>query len=259
MQSSLLQKNLVNHTVESSINTMTVSHLSRCGWSSIIPTPIDTGYPAHSAASSGNQRLLSMLIQEGQCGVNDKDPNEATPAHLAAIGGHRECLQWLIDHGADMSLKNSTHETPLDIARKYAHTDCLVLLAEGEESVGVDGAVEPEALAKAEEEVTELERLLQVARAKHQQLGGVWREEEEWTKQKEELVSQLELERERREGLEVELDRLRRQLQQATSQLELIEVARTTSNHSHGGQKAQKKSSKMRNSTGGTFVRIDHL
>lgn len=42
-------------------------------------------YPAHAAASVGNLQLLSMLIQEGHCGVNDRNTNSATPAHKGQI------------------------------------------------------------------------------------------------------------------------------------------------------------------------------
>ncbi len=188
------------------------------------PSPVGKEFPAHSAASRGNLRLLRMVIEEGKCRVDDGDPNGDTPSHLAAAAGKVACLQWLVDYGADVSLRNCAGQTPLDIARKSNQIECLAILVSGEAEEGDDVGesvteASPERLAKAGEKVEHLERLLGVARAHYHKLGGVLREDEdEWRGRVEELTTQLEFERERREGLEVELDCLRRQFHQSVGQ-----------------------------------------
>ncbi len=196
----------------------------------LLLSPFASGkeYPAHSAASHGDLRLLSMAVEEGKCQVNDKDPSGATPAHAAAEAGKTVCLQWLVDHGADTSLRNNASETPLDLAVKSSQVECIAILSNEDRTPGEgDDISRPgleassETIATAGEKVEQLEKLLAVARARYQELGGVLREEQragEWRGVVEELSLQLEAERERREELEVELDCLHQQLHESVGQ-----------------------------------------
>jgi ankyrin repeat domain-containing protein 42 len=215
-------------------------------------------YPAHVAAYHGSLQLLSMLIDEGHCGINDQDMWGATPAHKAAGNGHIKCLQWLLDSAADVHLRNRNGETPKDIARKFGKVDCFALLG-GEEDPSADAYEEDSAVETVADElakdralkrVGDLLQSLEMAKAHLKQLGGVSEDdvqrENEMNEHKrvvDKLLRDMERERIRREELEMEVDRLRLKLHQAQERVTLLEeTLRQEHTHSkHRGATATSK------------------
>ncbi|XP_003383232.2 PREDICTED: ankyrin repeat domain-containing protein 42-like [Amphimedon queenslandica] len=231
------------------------------------------------AACDGNIQLLSMLILDGHCSVNQQDGRGSTLAHKASGNGRLKCLQWLLDHGADVSLRNSLGETPIDVARKYGKTECVALLGGGtgletEEMMNQS----PETLERAQEEIDKLTNALIIARRHYQNLGGSVEDEAEeklkiatetHNRTVTDLKSQLENEKEKREKIEKELDQARIQLYQAKEDTKHYKSLLTADQNTSGfpaagaGSKspkcAQKKSNKSnyREREGGAYFRMN--
>jgi len=200
----------------------------------------DLTFPAHMAAYKGDLAYLQMLVETGVVSVNERDDKGATPSHKAAGNGQIEVLKWLIEQGANTMIVNSNGENPKDVARRFGKLACLKLLGGdtvelediANEDIGPDSIPEQpqkrsEARGRALRKVDELIHLLDIAKMNFRQLGGVLQEDEkEREKEREhsrlirELETQLEYEREKREKLESQLDRLRARVHSLTLQLE---------------------------------------
>ncbi len=86
-----------------------------------------------------------------------------------------------------------------------------------------------------------------------------------------EADARLEFERKRREGLEAEMDQLRKQLQQAMSQLRKYQAVSSSSpsphltpehppiSHTIGPKSKRKTPKKLMSSGGGAFIKIGHV
>ena len=82
----------------------------------------------HEAARDGNIEAVKQHFASG-ADVNAKDDAfRATPLNWAAFGGHKEIVELLISEGADMNVKCSNQNTPLDVAIKYKRTEIADLL-----------------------------------------------------------------------------------------------------------------------------------
>ncbi|VDD88128.1 unnamed protein product [Enterobius vermicularis] len=66
------------------------------------------------------QALISFWMKE----------REMTALHWAAFNGYFDVVKYLVEAGANVDAKNSKGETPLDIARKKAHTNIIELFEE---------------------------------------------------------------------------------------------------------------------------------
>ncbi|XP_048588928.1 ankyrin repeat domain-containing protein 42 [Nematostella vectensis] len=197
-------------------------------------------FPAHVAAYNGDLPQLKMLIETGVVSISERDEKGSTPAHKAAGNGHVQVLQWLVENGANMRIVNSAGETPKDVARRFGRLGCIAILggdSDDEGSNQVDEGAEDfkpsepqskaESRGRAMRKIEELQHLLDVAKMNYRQLGGVL--DEDKRKQEEEresariireLEAQLEYEREKRERLEAQMDKLRAQIHTMTLQLE---------------------------------------
>ncbi|XP_062499177.1 ankyrin repeat domain-containing protein 42-like [Corticium candelabrum] len=181
-----------------------------------------TVYPAHMAAYQGDLQVLQSLVSRGIAGVNDRDDTNCTPAHKAAGNGHVECVRWLMEMGADMSLLNAAGETPRDVARRYGQLGCASLLgSEPDEEPSEDAQMEcdEQSQERALHRLEELTKLLEMAKTNYHQLGGLLEDEKRQKEQDTEsariiddLTSQLQLERVRREKLEAQVDELKGEL-----------------------------------------------
>lgn len=242
-------------------------------------------FPAHVAAYNGDLAQLKMLIETGVVSVNERDDKGSTPAHKAAGNGHVQVLQWLVENGANLRIVNSAGETPKDVARRFGRLGCIAILggdSDDEENLVDEGAEdfkpsEPqskaEARGRAKRKIDELLHLLDVAKMNYRQLGGVLdedqkrqEEERESARVIRELEAQLEYEREKREKLEAQMDKLRAQIHTLTLQLEDERSGRLTATDFHRGATAstnqqtalrrkKKKSKRLDTSTSGIFVR----
>lgn len=239
-------------------------------------------FPAHVAAYNGDLAQLKMLIETGVVSVNERDDKGSTPAHKAAGNGHVQVLQWLVENGTNLRIVNSAGETPKDVARRFGRLGCIAILggdSDNEENLVDEGAEdfkpsEPqskaEARGRAKRKIDELAHLLDVAKMNYRQLGGVLDEDQK--KQEEEresarvireLEAQLEYEREKREKLEAQMDKLRAQIHTLTLQLEderdrhqtMSDFQRNTSQQATLRRKKKKSKRLDTTTTSGIFVR----
>ncbi|XP_067039785.1 ankyrin repeat domain-containing protein 42-like isoform X1 [Acropora muricata] len=239
-------------------------------------------FPAHVAAYNGDLAQLKMLIETGVVSVNERDDKGSTPAHKAAGNGHVQVLQWLVENGTNLRIVNSAGETPKDVARRFGRLGCIAILggdSDNEENLVDEGAEdfkpsEPqskaEARGRAKRKIDELAHLLDVAKMNYRQLGGVLDEDQK--KQEEdresarvirELEAQLEYEREKREKLEAQMDKLRAQIHTLTLQLEderdrhqtMSDFQRNTSQQATLRRKKKKSKRLDTITTSGIFVR----
>ena len=82
----------------------------------------------HDACDKGDIETVKQHLASG-ADVNAKDDAfRATPLNWAAFGGHKEIVELLISEGADMNVKCSNQNTPLDVAIKYKRTEIAVIL-----------------------------------------------------------------------------------------------------------------------------------
>ncbi|CAK8690548.1 unnamed protein product [Clavelina lepadiformis] len=219
-------------------------------------------FPAHVAAYKGDLYTLRTLVEQGVININERDEKLSTPAHKAAGQGHIEVLQWLVEMGANMEIRNSSNETPLMVAKRFAQLACVKLLG-GEEHDDVDetastnfsdeedyplcglagdssdsrGFTRDEkakkaARSRAYRKIEDLERLLEIAKSNFHQLGGELAEDRQKHKEEQEskraiseLETQLEFERERREKLESQLDDYRAETSHLNLQIEELSYA----------------------------------
>jgi len=76
----------------------------------------DTGAPIHLAAQKGLTKILVVLLDAGADINATNNYYRNSPLHLAASFNNTDCVQSLLDRGADLTKKNSSDETPLDVA-----------------------------------------------------------------------------------------------------------------------------------------------
>ncbi|MGC4046791.1 MAG: ankyrin repeat domain-containing protein [Armatimonas sp.] len=85
------------------------------------------------AISKNNVKLTRTLLNQGA------DPNTLVAKygggllHVAAANGKTELVRALLDKGANAAMRNSTFETPADLARKAGHTALAELLKKAED------------------------------------------------------------------------------------------------------------------------------
>ena len=73
--------------------------------------------PLLLAADLGHLHIVQLLVEHG-ADVNAQSSDTASSAlHEAAHSEQRAVIAYLIKHGADRTLKNSSGETPFDLAK----------------------------------------------------------------------------------------------------------------------------------------------
>ena len=85
-----------------------------------------------AAAAFGKVRALKTLINAG-CDVNANDPSASgsgnTPLHWAVLHHQGEATKLLIDARADVTRRNRTGQSPLDLARESNWEECIQWIA----------------------------------------------------------------------------------------------------------------------------------
>uniref|UniRef100_A0A1I8H5C3 ANK_REP_REGION domain-containing protein n=1 Tax=Macrostomum lignano TaxID=282301 RepID=A0A1I8H5C3_9PLAT len=241
-----------------------IEYIEHVEWERDYPEEQESlAFPAHLAAHHGDLAQLRSLVENGIVNVNERDDHGSTPAHKAAGQGHIDALQWLIEMGANVGIQNHAGETPKDVARRFAQLAAVKVLggtqaevdgeayADGVDVDDVDDMSDPpygntegdslqltpeqiqQAQGRAKKKIDELRRLLLVAEENYKQLGGKPSVEERREKREirdrdrqiEELTSQLDYERLKRERLEGQLDEYRREIAQLQQQVQRYEAA----------------------------------
>jgi ankyrin repeat protein len=89
---------------------------------------ISTYFTIHDAAAIGNIEAVKQHLA-AETNVNTKDnKGDQTPLHYASVMGHEEIVELLIDNDADVNLKCSTGDTPLDWAMNFNHIETASIL-----------------------------------------------------------------------------------------------------------------------------------
>ncbi|KAK1561435.1 uncharacterized protein LY79DRAFT_664314 [Colletotrichum navitas] len=68
------------------------------------------------------------ILTKSNVEVDAKLQNDRTIAHVVAAMGHTELMIRLLDAGANCAVRDQFRQSPLDIARRYAHLDVVELL-----------------------------------------------------------------------------------------------------------------------------------
>ncbi|KAJ4827900.1 hypothetical protein Tsubulata_021760 [Turnera subulata] len=87
--------------------------------------------PLHLAASRGNIRCATLLLQSGA----DKDAKSRdgrTPLYRAAANGDRRMVEMLIQMGADPTISDDRGRSAIDVARDKGHGEIVEILECGE-------------------------------------------------------------------------------------------------------------------------------
>ena len=88
---------------EANVNVKTFA-----GWSAVM-----------IASFFGHAGILSLLLDYSyEANINMKDNSGAAALHMACFYGEETCVALLIRHAAQVDVKNSKGQTPLDIARQ---------------------------------------------------------------------------------------------------------------------------------------------
>jgi ankyrin repeat protein len=140
--------------------------------------------PLHDSAAGGHAATVKILLDKG-AHVNVKTADGTTPLHASVEGGHDAVVKLLLDKGADVHVKTADEEdTPLHLAVEAGHcTTVQMLLGNGADLNARNSSGEtPEDLASAEgqeevlsvlrAEATRRARWTAFAMAQHSRLGA---------------------------------------------------------------------------------------
>ncbi|KAK7467793.1 hypothetical protein BaRGS_00036981 [Batillaria attramentaria] len=123
-------KSLLNHGADPKAidsNGQTALHLAcSCSWAKaeIVKVLLDHGVDPKARDSNGKTAIQT----ESGCDLNAVNERGNTALHEACTFCHSDIVQALLDGGADMSIKNKDHKTPLELAQKYHYTDIEIML-----------------------------------------------------------------------------------------------------------------------------------
>ncbi|HYD19414.1 MAG TPA: ankyrin repeat domain-containing protein [Patescibacteria group bacterium] len=82
----------------------------------------------HYAARMNHTHMIGVLLHN-QASIDKPDDFGWTPLHTAAACGKLEAVKELVEHGADMSLKDSQRDRPLDLVVLRANHQNAVISA----------------------------------------------------------------------------------------------------------------------------------
>ncbi|KAI1903812.1 hypothetical protein AGOR_G00031060 [Albula goreensis] len=248
-------------------------------------------FPAHGAAFCGDLDALRKLVESGVINVNERDDKGSTPMHKAAGQGHLSCLQWLLEMGANQNIRDDAGDTPKDTAKRFAQLAAVKVLGgssleedsdeEGEsldpacsDRHGVEGSTDSledinlsptqrkEGRVRAYQKLEELRKLLEIARSNYRQLGGLLEEDVNQLKEAkeaertiQELGTQLEFERVRREKLEMQLDECRAEIGRLNQRLQDPHAPAQEETPQRPQVREKKRVKSRRSDVGGVFVK----
>jgi ankyrin repeat protein len=84
--------------------------------------------PIHIACQHGYFECVKTLLVRGKVDVNCTDRDRETPAYYCCKADHVKILHLLIQHGADMSLADTSGISPAHVASTYGRVKMLALI-----------------------------------------------------------------------------------------------------------------------------------
>jgi ankyrin repeat protein len=84
--------------------------------------------PLHASVQGGHDAVVKILLDKGADVHGKTTDEEDTPLHLAVDGGHCTTVQILLDYGADLDARNSSGETPEDLASADGQKEVATVL-----------------------------------------------------------------------------------------------------------------------------------
>ncbi|KAL4931920.1 ankyrin repeat-containing domain protein [Aspergillus undulatus] len=84
----------------------------------------------HIAAQKGHERILRVLLEQGNMDPNSGDSDGRTPIFYAAVGGHNSVVRLLLSHGSRVSHLDNDRRTVLHWTAHYQHLEVLRTLLE---------------------------------------------------------------------------------------------------------------------------------
>lgn len=84
--------------------------------------------PFDIAVLKGHATVVEELLKQGGASVNSRDYLGTTPLHFAASQGHANVVRKLLNHGAKVNSKSDVGQTPLFIASRKGHANVVRLL-----------------------------------------------------------------------------------------------------------------------------------
>lgn len=84
--------------------------------------------PLHLVACKKNGLAVVRLLLAAGAKTNRADIYGNTPLHLAARYGNKDILEELLKAGANVAAMNDEFQTPLSVAKRFAHINCSAIL-----------------------------------------------------------------------------------------------------------------------------------
>ena len=114
------------------------------------------------AAENGDFERLKRIIGEAETPVDVENSSALTPLFLAAKEGHEDCLRYLIEAGAQVDGvgSDSTALTPIWVATYAGHDQCVQLLVEAGATINSKNSETPLYIAAREHRTKCLEILI---------------------------------------------------------------------------------------------------
>ena len=91
--------------------------------------------PLHLATEENHEHVVSVLLK-AKADCNAVDNNQLSPLHIANKLGHTECVRRLIDD-SDINAKSSESDTPLMLACKHNKPECVSLMLKAQADINV--------------------------------------------------------------------------------------------------------------------------
>jgi ankyrin repeat protein len=89
----------------------------------------------HLAAKLGHVEIVVCLLDAG-ARIDDVDDSDCSACHIATFHGHTDVVKQLIARNADVSLRNTSNETPVQIAIDKKNELLLMLLIDAAMTAG---------------------------------------------------------------------------------------------------------------------------